>query len=175
MSPELLGWGVGFEFAGSSRGGEASCGLPECSSTEIGVPRPPDVTSQIVAKISDPSCPVVSRIREVCSVKFPTGGFGSSVVYLLAGHSGVYVGKARLDRRRMCGMGPRALEHVCAPLSTNVRDRMKPRYRILRRSLGSVFMLLAVWCESEVRTLATEALWIMLESPECNEVTRSIS
>ena len=41
----------------------------------------------------------------------------------------------------MCGMGPRALEHMRALLYTNVRDGMKPKYRILRRSLGSAFML----------------------------------
>ena len=34
--------------------------------------------------------------------------------YVLAGHSGVDVGIARLDRKRMCGMGPRALEHLGA-------------------------------------------------------------
>ena len=97
-------------------------------------------------------------------------GFGASIVYVLAGHSGVYVGKARLDRKRMCGMGPRALEHLRALLYTNVRDGMKPRYRILRRSLGSVFMLPAMWCDSEVRALATEAVLIKLESPLCNVV-----
>ena len=80
-------------------------------------------------------------------------GFGASIVYVLAGHSGVYVGKARLDRKRMCGMGPRALEHLRALLYTNVRDGMKPRYRILRRSLGSVFMLPAMWCDSEVESI----------------------
>ena len=83
-------------------------------------------------------------------------GFGASIVYVLGGHSGVYVGKARLDRKRMCGMGPRALEHL--------------RARILRRSLGSVFMLAAMWCDSEVRALATEAVLIKLESPLCNVV-----
>ena len=62
-------------------------------------------------------------------------------------------------------MGPRALEHLRALLYTNVRDGMKPRYRILRRSLGSVFMLPAIWCDSEVRALATEAVPIKLESP----------
>ena len=82
-------------------------------------------------------------------MKFPTDGCGASIVYLLAEHSGVYVGKARLGRRKMCGMGPRALEHVRALLYTNVRDGMKPRYRILRRSLGSVFMLPAFWFGSE--------------------------
>ena len=61
-----------------------------------------------------------------------------------------------LDRKRMCGMGPRALEHL--------------RARILRRSLGSVFMLPAMWCDSEVRALATEAVLIELESPLCNVV-----
>ena len=84
--------------------------------------------------ISDPSCPLVFRIREVCGVRFPANGFGASLVYVLAGHSGVYVGKARLDRKRMCGMGPRAMEHLRALLYTHVRDGMKPRYRILRRS-----------------------------------------
>ena len=97
--------------------------------------------------ISDPSCPLVLRIREACSVRFPANGFGTSV----------HVGKARLDRKRMCGMGPRAMEHLRALLYTNVRDGMKPRYWILRRSLGFVFMQLAVWCDSEVRALATEA------------------
>ena len=43
-------------------------------------------------------------------------GFGASIVYVSAGHSGVYVGKARLDRKRICGMGPRALEHLRALL-----------------------------------------------------------
>ena len=100
----------------------------------------------------------------------PVNGFGTSIVYVLAGHSGVYVGKARLDRKRICGMGPRALEHLRALLYTNVRDGMKSRYRILRRSLGSVFMLPTVWCDSEVRALAVEAVLIKLESPLCNVV-----
>ena len=47
---------------------------------------------------------------------------------------------------------------------------LKPRYRILRRSLRSVFMLLAVLCDSEVRALATEAVLVKLESPLCNKV-----
>ena len=54
----------------------------------------------------------------------------------------------------------------------NVRVGMKPRYRILRRSLGSVFMMPAVWCDSEVRALATEAVLIKLESPVCSVVDR---
>ena len=33
-------------------------------------------------------------------------------------------------------------------------------------------MLPAVWCDSEVRALATEAVLIKLESPECNVVDR---
>ena len=121
-------------------------------------------------EVSDPSSVLVSRIREACSARFPVNGFGTSIVYVLAGHSGVYVGKARLDRKRMCGMGPRALEHLRALLYTNVRDGMKPRYRILRRSLGSVFMLPAMWCESEMKALAGEAVLIKLESPLCNVV-----
>ena len=121
---------------------------------------------------SDPSGPLVSRIRDACSVRFPASGIGASIVYVLAGHSGVYVGKARLDRKKMCGMGPRALEHLRALLYTNVRDGMKPRYRILRRSLGSVIMLPAFWCDSEERALAMESLLIKLESPECNLVDR---
>ena len=48
--------------------------------------------------ISDPSCPLVFRIREVCSVRFPANGFGASIVYVLAGHSGVYVGKGKRKR-----------------------------------------------------------------------------
>ena len=32
-------------------------------------------------------------------MRFPANGFGASIVYVLAGHSGVYVGKARLDRK----------------------------------------------------------------------------
>ena len=119
---------------------------------------------------SDPSGPLVSRIRDACSVRFPANGFGASIVCVPAGHSGVYVGKARLDRKRMCGMGPRALEHLRAMLYANVRDGMKPRYQILRRSLGFVFMLPATWCDSEVRALATEAVLIKLESPLCNVV-----
>ena len=95
-------------------------------------------------EVSDSSSGLVSRMKEACSARFPANGFGTSIVYVLAGHSGVYVGKARLDRKKMCGMGPRALEHVRALLYTNVRDGMKPRYRILRRSLGSVFMLPAI-------------------------------
>ena len=121
-------------------------------------------------EVSDSSSGLVSRMKEACSARFPANGFGTSIVYVLAGHSGVYVGKARLDRKKMCGMGPRALEHVRALLYTNVRDGMKPRYRILRRSLGSVFMLPAIWCESEVKALATEAVLIKLESPLCNVV-----
>ena len=133
------------------------------------------VLRMLPPKVSDPSCPLVSRIGDVCSVKIPANGFGASIVYVLAGHSGVYVGKARLDRKRMCGMGPRALEHLRALLYTNVRDGMKPRYRILNRSLGSVFMLPAVWCDSEVRALATEAVLIKLESLECNVMDRKLN
>ena len=117
--------------------------------------------------------PAPSRIREACSVKFPTDGCGATIVYLLTGHSGVYVGKARLERKKMCGMGPRALEHLRALLYTNVRDGTKPRYRILRRSLGSVFMLPAFWFDSEERALAIETVLIKLESPECNVVDRT--
>ena len=50
MSPELLGWGAGFESAGGAWGDDASCGLPECSSTEVGMPCSPNVASQMVAK-----------------------------------------------------------------------------------------------------------------------------
>ena len=39
-------------------------------------------------------------------------------------------------------------------------------------SLGSVFMLPAIWCDSEARALATEAVLIKLESPLCNVVDR---
>ena len=121
------------------------------------MPGSSNVASKVACKgVSDPSSPLVSRIREACSTRFPVNGFGASIVYVLGGHSGVYVGKARLDRKRMCGMGPRALEHL--------------RARILRRSLGSVFMLAAMWCDSEVRALATEAVLIKLESPLCNVV-----
>ena len=52
--------------------------------------------------VSDPSGPLVCRIRDACSVRFPVNGFGASIVYVSAGHSGVYVVKARLDRKRMC-------------------------------------------------------------------------
>ena len=121
-------------------------------------------------EVSNSSSALVSRMRDACSTRFPTDGLGTSIVYVLAGHAGVYVGKARLDRKRMCGMGPRALEHLRALLCTNVRDGMKPRYRILRRSLGSVFMLPVMWCESEVKALAVEAVLIKLESPLCNVV-----
>ena len=65
--------------------------------------------------VSDPSSPLVSRIREACSARFPVNGFGASIVYVLAGHS-------------------------------------------------------AIWCDSEVRALATEAVVIKLESPSCNVV-----
>ena len=54
----------------------------------------------------------------------------------------------------------------------NVRDGMKPRYGILRRSFGSVFMLFAIWCDSELGALATEAVLIKLESPLCNVVDK---
>ena len=172
VSPELLGWSADREFSGSAWGYEASCSLTVRSSTEVGMPCFRMLPPKWLQKVSDPSCPLVSRIRDVCSLRFPANGFGASVVYVLAGHSGVYIGKTRLDRKRMCGMGPRAPEHLRALLYTNVRDGMKPRYQILRGSLGSVFMLPAVWCDSEVRALATEAVLIKLESPECNVVDR---
>ena len=172
MSSELLGWGAGFEFAGSAWGGEASCGLPECSSTEVGVPCSPNVASQMVAKRFCSLVSVGVAHRRCVQCEIPSGWFRRIIVYVLAGHSGVYVGKARLDRKRMCGVDPRALEHLRALLYTNVQNGTKPRYRILRRSLGSVFMLPAVWCDSEVRALATEAMLIKLESPECNVVDR---
>ena len=88
------------------------------------------LSPKLLQKVSDPSCPLVSRIRDLCSVRFPANGFGASIVYVLVGHSGVYVGKARLDRKGMCGMGPRALEHLRALPYTDVRDGMKPRYWI---------------------------------------------
>ena len=61
---------------------------------------------------------------------------------------------------------------ACVAVHKNVQDGMKPRYWILRRSFGSVFMLPAVWCDSETRALATEAVLIQLESPVCNMVDR---
>ena len=51
-------------------------------------------------EVSDSSSVLVSRMREACSARFPANGFGTSIVYVLAGHSGVYVGKARLDRKK---------------------------------------------------------------------------
>ena len=168
MSPKLLGWNVGVKFVNCSWGGQASCG-------SRGV-HPPRWACRVLRMLPLwwlQKVPAPSRIREACSVKFPTDGCGATIVYLLTGHSGVYVGKARLDRKKICGMGPRALEHLRALLYTNVRDGMKPRYRILRHSLGSLFMLPAFWFDSEERALAIENVLIKLESPECNVVDRT--
>ena len=72
---------------------------------------------------------------------------------------------------RECVAWFREYWNTCVRCITQMfRDGMKPRYRILRRSLGSVFMLPAIWCDSEVRALATEAVLMKLESPLCNVV-----
>ena len=45
-----VGRGAGFEFASCAWCGEASCGLPEWSSTEMDVPGSPNVASKMIAK-----------------------------------------------------------------------------------------------------------------------------
>ena len=175
MSPKLLGWNVGVKCVSCSWGGEASCSFAEYSSAQMGLSGSPKCCLSGGCKKSP-----IRRVPLCCAsgrfavLRFPTGGCGASIVYLLAGHCGVCVGKARngWTGRKMCCMGPRALEHLRALLYTNVRDGMKPRYRILRRSLGSVFMLPIFWFDSE-GALATETVLIKLESPECNVVDRT--
>ena len=95
-------------------------------------------------KVSDPSCLSVLRKREVCSVRLPAGGFGASVVYVLAGHSGVYWQSKVGQEKNVWHVSESAGTPACTAVH-KCSGGMKPRYRILRWSLGSVFMLPAVW------------------------------
>ena len=60
----------------------------------------------------------------------------------------------------------RGLDHLKGLLVPTMRDGMKLLYRVLRRSLGSVFMVSG-------RAFAFDEVAMKLERPECSEANQS--
>ena len=80
----------------------------------------------------------------------------------------LYVGKACVVRQTTLGYPGRCFEHLRAALRPNAGEGTKPRYRLLRRSLGSTFMLPALVAATEARAFALERTAIQLEAPQGN-------
>jgi len=100
-------------------------------------------------------------------------GFGydrsdEAVVYVLAGHSGVYIGKANLGRPNQPGLSPRAVEHMRALTQASSTEGRRPRYKQLRLSLGSVGILPLAWTETEAGAYLLEAAVVRVARPLCN-------
>ena len=93
----------------------------------------------------------------------------TSVIYTLQSHSGQYVGKANLLRAHgRLGYPARHFEHVLALLRPLSRDGALCRYKVLRKSIGSVFMLPVVAVANEGQCYAIETLIIQSTRPEGN-------
>ena len=110
-----------------------------------------------------------------CSLASLVNGVGSassSVVYVLFGHAGTYIGKANVWRsshgKRRPGVADRLVEHLHALCFPKSRDGSLPRYRILRQSFASVCFLPLVGYSSETRCLAAERSLIRALNPICN-------
>ena len=90
-------------------------------------------------------------------------------VYTLCGHSAYYVGKASVWRAGgVRGLPARLGEHLRLLCRGKAPGGNKPRYTMLRRSLGSVCFLLVSLADTVSRALAIEALLIKMEVPEAN-------
>ena len=122
---------------------------------------PPGVFPRVLA--ADPEA--ITYLRRILDGNVAEVG----VVYSLFGQAGYYVGKT-LVRRASGALGcvARLLEHLRALFRPATRDGQKPRYRILRKSLGTLGFVPLVLTSSEQLAFATESLIIRMEKPQAN-------
>ena len=98
----------------------------------------------------------------------------AGVVYILANHAGVYCGKAKLSRERLPGLCGRLSEHVRYLLFPFKPPGDRPRYKLLRESLGAVFFLPCVWTKSSVGAYALESYAIRQVQPLANAADEKV-
>ena len=84
-------------------------------------------------------------------------------VYVLFNHAGAYVGKADLMRQNSLtfatqGVASRLSEHLRSVLRPFSAQGQKPRYKLLRRSIGSIAFLPIQTYASPEQAFAAEAL-----------------
>ena len=96
-------------------------------------------------------------------------------VYVLFNHAGAYVGKADLMRQNSLtfatqGVASRLSEHLRSVLRPFSAQGQKPRYKLLRRSIGSIAFLPIQTYASPEQAFAAEALAIRMECPAGNEL-----
>ena len=87
----------------------------------------------------------------------------TSGIYLLASHSGLYIGKANVRRAHLSGgdtwrrgLSMMFTEHLAGLLFPSSRHGVLPRYKLLRKSIGSVVMLPLMDFVNESQALAVE-------------------
>ena len=89
----------------------------------------------------------------------------SSSVYVLFGHSGLYLGKANLARGAqdtpwIPGLASRCVEHMVGLFVAGSRDGTLPRYKALRPAAASVSYLPIQLFDTEARALNVEKILI---------------
>ena len=57
-------------------------------------------------------------------------------MYVLANHAGLYIGKAKIARAKGHGYPYRVFEHLRAIMKPLGAEGQKPRYKIMRKTLG---------------------------------------
>ena len=127
-----------------------------------------------LAAASHADTPAVQYLRAACRGSPPCmascigPAHPEAVVYILGCHAGVYVGKANVCRAGQPGYPARVFEHLRALIRPLGAEGGKPRYHLLRRSLGSTVMMPAIASASEARAFSLEACAIRLEAPAGN-------
>ena len=119
------------------------------------------------AALRRPGSPWELQVRELLANEVAAS---SGFVYCLFGHAGSYIGKSlgqRLSGHH--GLAARFGEHLRALLRPGSSEGMKGRYRILRRSLGSVGIIPIAHLPTEGRALAAESLLIRYAKPCGNQ------
>ena len=106
-------------------------------------------------------------------VRLINGQSPGTSIYLLFGHSGLYIGKANIHRRSpggqaIPGIPARLVEHMVALTFPKSRDGSLARYAALRPAFASVSFLPVFSCPSEDRALAIERALISAMKPNCN-------
>ena len=118
--------------------------------------------------------PWCTSARQLCDgqvltlecISGPSGSF--SMVYAMFNHAAVYIGKANVHRVGGPGWPARLGEHLRGIVNPETRDGKRPRYHLMRRSMGSVCFIPVLWTVSERRALAFESVGIKFEAPEAN-------
>ena len=98
----------------------------------------------------------------------PPAGSHCAVVYAMGSHGGLYVGKAALRQGALPGLLGRVAEHLRAVLHPRHGPGRRPRYRLLRRSVGSLFFIPVLLLRSERSSYHYEAMAIRRYAPTCN-------